>query len=85
MSNEDKAIFKEGGKIWGETNIKQDAEYSVIARQNMEKAGVKFYEMSDAEKEPFRKLVQPVYADMAKQVGEDNFKAFLEAVEKAKK
>lgn len=85
MSDADKAIFKEAGKVWGETNVKEDTAYTKVARGNMEKAGVTFYEMKDSEKVPFRKLVEPVYADMAKQVGEQNFKAFLEAVEKTKK
>lgn len=85
VSDADKAVFKEAAKAWAETNVKEDNEYTKVARQNMEKAGVVFYEMSDAEKAPFRKLVEPVYADMAKQVGEQNFKAFLEAVERAKK
>ncbi len=85
MSDADKAAYKEGAKLWGEINIKQDTDYTVVAKQNMEKAGVKFYTMSDAEKEPFKKMVQSVYADVAKQVGEDNFKAYMEAVAKTKK
>jgi tripartite ATP-independent transporter DctP family solute receptor len=85
MSDADKAIFREAAKVWGETNIKEDTDYTVVAMENMKKAGVTFYEMSEAEKTPFKKIVEPVYADMAKQVGEENFKAFMEAVQKAKK
>jgi TRAP-type C4-dicarboxylate transport system substrate-binding protein len=85
MSDADKAAYKEAAKAWGDTNIKQDTDYTVIARQNMEKAGVAFYEMKDAEKAPFKKLVEPVYTDMAKNVGEANFKAYMEAVQKTKK
>jgi tripartite ATP-independent transporter DctP family solute receptor len=85
MSDADKAAYKEAAKVWGETNIKQDTDYTVVARQNMEKAGVNFYEMKDAEKTPFKKLVEPVYADMAKNVGEANFKAYMDAVQKTKK
>jgi len=85
MSEADKAVYKDGGKLWGDINIKQDTEYTVVAMQNMEKAGVKFYTMTDAEKVPFKKMVQSVYADMAKQVGEDNFKTFMDEVAKTKK
>lgn len=85
ISEADKAVYRQAAKVWGDTNIKQDTDYTVIARQNMEKAGVNFYEMSDAEKTPFKKLVESVYIDMAKQVGEDNFKAYMDAVVKTKK
>jgi tripartite ATP-independent transporter DctP family solute receptor len=85
LSDSERAVYKEAAKEWGAVNLKEDDAYTVIARSSMEKAGVKFYVMSDAEKEPFRKLVQPVYDDFAKQVGGDNWKAFLDAVEKTRK
>lgn len=85
MSAEDKAVYSDAAKLWGEVNMKEDKDYEVVAMQNMEKAGVKFYTMTDAEKEPFKKMVEPIYADMAKQVGEADFKTFMDEVAKAKK
>jgi TRAP-type transport system periplasmic protein len=85
LSDAEKALFREAGKEWAAVNIKEDDAYTTVARAAMEKAGVKFYQMSDAEKAPFRKLVEPVYTDFAKQAGGDNWKVFLDAVEKARK
>jgi TRAP-type C4-dicarboxylate transport system substrate-binding protein len=85
LSDSERALFKEAAKEWGAINIKEDEAYTAIALTTMEKAGVKFHQMSDAEKEPFRKLVQPVYADVAKQVGDEKWKAFLDAVERTRK
>ncbi|HTZ41560.1 MAG TPA: TRAP transporter substrate-binding protein [Syntrophales bacterium] len=85
LSDSEKAMFKDAAKEWGAINLKEDTAYTLVARAAMEKAGVKFYEMPDPEKGPFRKLVEPVYADFAKQVGSDNWKGFLDAVEKTRK
>jgi tripartite ATP-independent transporter DctP family solute receptor len=85
LPESDRALFKEAAKEWGAVNVKEDEAYTKVAIAAMEKAGVKFHQMSDAEKEPFRKLVQPVYADFAKQAGDENWKAFLSAVEKTRK
>jgi tripartite ATP-independent transporter DctP family solute receptor len=84
LSDDEKALFKKAAKKWGTVNVEEDAAYSVVARENMEKAGVKFYDMSAAEKEPFKQLVQPVYDDFKKKLGDEDWKAFMEAVEAAK-
>jgi len=85
LSESERALYKDAAKEWGAVNLKEDDAYTTVARAAMEKAGVKFYVMSDAEKESFRKLVQPVYEDYAKQLGSENWKAFLDAVEKTRK
>jgi len=82
LSDADKAIYKKAAKEWASVNVKEDTSYSVVAMDRMKAAGVNFYTMSEAEKGPFKKLVEPVYANMAKSVGESNFQAFMDAVKK---
>lgn len=84
LSDADKNMFKEAGREWASANVKEDQAQLIKARAEMEKAGVKFYEMTEAEKAPFKELMKPVYEDFAKQVGPDNFKAFMDAVEKTR-
>lgn len=84
MSAEDQAIYAAASKIWGDVNLKEDSEYEVRAVKEMEKAGVEFYTMTDAEKEPFKEMVKPIYAEMASQVGEADFQTFLAEVAKSK-
>lgn len=85
LSDADKKIFQDAGKEWASVNVKEDQVLLAKAKVEMEKAGVKFYEMTEAEKAPFKELLKPVYDDFAKQVGPDNWKAFLDAVEKTRK
>ena len=85
LSDAEKAIFKDAGKEWAALNVKEDQALLVKARTEMEKAGVKFYEMTEAEKGAFKKLLKPVYDEYAKKVGEENYKAFLDTVEKTRK
>ncbi len=82
LSDADKATFKKAAQDWASVNVKEDSAYSVVAMDKMKAAGVNFYTMSEAEKEPFKKLVEPVYANMSKTVGEDNFKVFMDGVKK---
>jgi len=84
MSDEDKDIFNKAAKEWVRTNIVEDEEYQVFARNEMEKAGVEFYDMSEAEKQPFKEMVQPLYEEYKQMLGEEDWNAFMEAVEAAK-
>jgi len=82
LSDADKALYKKAGKNWASVNVKEDTDYSVVAMDKMKAAGVNFYTMTEAEKGPFKKLVEPVYTKMATSVGNDNFQAFMDAVKK---
>ncbi|MDK2799156.1 MAG: TRAP-type transport system periplasmic protein [Clostridiales bacterium] len=84
LSDEDKALFKKAAKEWVAVNINEDESYQVEARKNMEKAGVKFYDMSTEEKEPFKKLMEPLYEEVKQKIGEEDWNAFMKAVEEAK-
>ncbi len=84
MPDADKAVFLEGAKIWVQKNDEFDQKQIKEAMENMAKSGVQFYEMTPADKEPFKKLVQPVYADFEKMVGPDQMKQFLEYVAKTR-
>ena len=48
MTPDEQSLFRKAGQEWATVNIRDDASYSVLARNNMEKAGVKFYDMDDA-------------------------------------
>ena len=85
LTDTEKALFKKAAKLWTDINIKEDTEYTVIARQNMEKAGVKFYDMNADEKKAFADRMGPVYADFEKVTGAEDFKAFREALAKTRK
>lgn len=85
LTPEEKDIFKKAGQEWVKVNMKEDATYSVTARTNMEKAGVKFYDMNDAGKQAFAKLMGPVYADFEKVVGPADWKAYQDEITKLKK
>ena len=84
MPDADKNVFREAAKIWEQKNLDADQAQLTVAMENMKKSGVQFYEMSAAEKEPFKKLVQPVYTDFESQVGAADMKQFLEYVEKTR-
>lgn len=81
----EQALFKKAGLEWVAVNVKEDTSYSVLSRANMEKAGVKFYDMSDAEKQPFAKRMDPVYATFTKVVGDADWKSYLDEIAKVKK
>ncbi|MDR1536218.1 MAG: TRAP transporter substrate-binding protein [Planctomycetota bacterium] len=85
MPEADRKVFLAGAHEWTLNNAKFDAEQMKEAMEKMTAAGVKFYEMSAAEKEPFKKLVQPVYDDFAQNVvGAAAMKEYLEYVEKTR-
>lgn len=81
LSNEEQDLIMEAVIAGGNKVIDLDKTYAQIARNRMEEAGVKFYEMTEAEKEPFREMVKPIYNEFAKQIGQDNWDAFVSAVE----
>ena len=85
LTPDEQALFKKAGQEWVKINIKEDTSYSVTARSNMEKAGVKFYDMNDAEKQPFAKMMGPVYSDFEKVVGTGDWKSYQEEIAKVKK
>ena len=66
LSDDDKKLFKKAASEWKKINMTEDAAYSKLARANMEKANVKFHDMDQAGKQPFAKLMEPVYADFVK-------------------
>lgn len=84
VSDADKIIFREAAQLWIDKNKQFDEEQLKEAMANMEKSGVTFYTMTAAEKEPFKKLVQPVYDDFAKMVGQDAMAQYLEYVSKTR-
>ena len=84
LSADQKALLKEAGKEWSKVNLAEDEALVVKAKVEMEKSGVKFYTMTEAEKGPFKKLLQPVYDEYAKKVGADAWKQFMDAVEKTR-
>lgn len=85
LTNEEKELFKKAGKDWAKVNIKEDTDYSVVARTNMEKAGVTFYDMNDTEKQAFAKMMGPVYADFEKLVGPADWKEYQAEINKLKR
>jgi TRAP-type C4-dicarboxylate transport system substrate-binding protein len=85
MTPQDQALFKKAGQEWVKVNLKEDSSYTVVARTNMEKAGVKFYDMDDAGKQSFAKMMGPVYADFEKVVGAGDWKIYQDEIIKQKK
>lgn len=81
MPEAERALLLQAGKEWEATNLKEDGDAVIKARSEMEKAGVKFYEMTDADKAPFKEKLKVVYADFSKKLKPDEWKAFLDAVE----
>jgi tripartite ATP-independent transporter DctP family solute receptor len=79
-SPEDKALFSEAGKKFVETDIMEDTQYFNTAYTEMEKAGVKFYTMTDAEKEPFKQLLAGFYKTYEGKYSPADWKAFFDAV-----
>ncbi len=84
MSDADKAVFMEGAKLWISKNDEFDQEQIKTAMTEMTKSGVQFYEMTAADKEPFKKMMAPVYADFEKSVGKADMDEFLSVVEKTR-
>ena len=85
LTPDEQALFRKAGQEWVKVNIKEDTTYQVTSRNNMEKAGVKFYDMKDAEKQPFAKMMGPVYADFEKVVGAGDWKSYQDEIAKVKK
>ena len=84
MNDADKKTIENEADEWVKLNVKQDTEYSVIAKENMKEAGVEFYQMTEEEKTPFKEMVKPVYADFETMLGADDWKSFMDAVDAAK-
>lgn len=85
MSPADRKIFQEGADSWVVNNARFDQEQLKEAMEKMTASGVKFHEMTAAEKEPFKELVKPVYDDFAKNVvGPAAMKEYLEYVDKTR-
>ncbi len=84
LSDADKATFEKAAGVWNQTNLDEDAAYTIKAKADMEKTNVKFHEMTEAEKEPFKTLVAPIYNDKKAALGDADYAAFLAAVEAAK-
>ncbi len=84
MPDADKAVFMEAAKIWVDKNDEFDQLQIKEAMENMAKSGVQFYEMTPADKEPFKQLVEPVYAEFRSQVGDADMDQFLEYVNKTR-
>ena len=85
LTPDEQSLFRKAGQEWATVNIRDDASYSVLARNNMEKAGVKFYDMDDAGKQAFAKMMTPVYVDFEKLVGAADWKSYQEEVAKQRK
>lgn len=85
LTPEEQTLFRKAGQEWIKTNIKEDTTYQVTARNNMEKAGVKFYDMDDAGKQAFAKMMTPVYADFEKVVGTTDWKSYQDEIVKQRK
>ncbi|HUL01510.1 MAG TPA: TRAP transporter substrate-binding protein [Nitrospirota bacterium] len=85
MPPADKALFQKAAKEWVKVNRDIDETYQVKAIADMKKAGVIFYEMTDAEKVPFKKMIQPLYTKAKDRLGDADYNAFMKAVEAAKK
>lgn len=85
LTPDEQALFRKAGQEWVNVNVKEDTSYSVTARTNMEKAGVKFYDMDDAGKQAFAKRMTPVYADFEKLVGAADWKSYQDEIVKQKK
>ena len=84
LSKEDQQILMEAGKEYDKANRAADDEYAVCAREEMEKAGVAFYDMPAAEKEPFKELVAPMYGELKEKLGEADYNEFMKAVDDAR-
>jgi TRAP-type transport system periplasmic protein len=81
----DKALFKKAAKEWFKINVAEDELYQAKAMVDMKKAGTVFYTMSDAEKTPFKKMIQPLYKKAEEKLGKADYAAFLKAVDATKK
>ncbi len=75
---EDQAIFYQAGKAWEKAgSAAADANFDV-ARTAMEQSGVTFYYMSEEEKEPFKKLLQPLMEQLQKEYDPDVWKQVMD-------
>lgn len=84
LGDADKALFREAAGKFSETNVGHDAEYIEHARREMEKAGVQFYDMPPAGKEPFQKLTESLYKDIIQLIGEDDWREFRKELDALK-
>lgn len=82
LSDDEKAAFKAAGQEWVKVYLAEEENYQQLARTKMTEAGVQFYDMPDAEKEPFKALMQPIYDETKAKIGEADYEALMALVEK---
>ena len=82
LSAEDQAMYKEAGQKFVETYMDEQELYTEQAMDEMIAAGVKFYEMSEAEREAFRAITDPVMeARYSQMLGKDRYEKFRADIE----
>lgn len=84
LDKQEQELITKAAETWEITDYNENADYAKMARTEMDKANVQFYEMSAEEKEPFKELVQPLYDDFKNKLGEKDWNAFMEAIEAAR-
>ncbi|MDN4071890.1 TRAP transporter substrate-binding protein [Fictibacillus terranigra] len=84
LSEEEQKIMKdsavEAGKYQRDLNRKENEK----ALKDLEKAGMKVNEVSDAEKEKMKEIIKPVTDKYAKKFGEDLVNQMMDEVDKAR-
>lgn len=73
-------VVEEAGQVVYETEKRLQEE----AIEKMKKAGVQFVFLTNEEKTPFKKLIEPNIEIIKEIVGEKDFNSFMKAVEKAR-
>ncbi|MCP4405100.1 MAG: TRAP transporter substrate-binding protein [bacterium] len=84
LSEDDQALFRKAAKEWVRVRTLGGDDFEQHARKQMEEAGVQYHVMSAEEKVPFKELVSPMYDETKEQVGEENWKLLMEALESTK-
>jgi TRAP-type C4-dicarboxylate transport system substrate-binding protein len=84
LSEADQKTILDAGKIWEDTNVKEDSAYFDYAYDEMVKSGVEFYELTDEDKVGFREAVQSVYDSAKSSYGEERYNKFMEELEAAR-
>lgn len=84
LSPEQQEELRASAKVFGDKNVEIQDSYEVFAREEMEKAGTNFHDMTFEEKAPFKELVAPMYDSFKEQVGEEDYNKFMEAVDAAR-
>ena len=81
----DQKVFMEAGKIFMDTNVKEDTAYYNVAMEAMKKSGVTFYEMPNADKKAFQDKLASFYKNLEAGYSAADWKAFHDAVAAAAK